>query len=163
MTDKTYFINLASQRDCNEFIRHELETAGIKIIEGVDGQRNEVPYNVVGVLGGRGLSDSEVEAFQNSKILKLNKKILIDGYPYVFIRNWNYYVVIGLISLSAAKEIYRQTSGTVRVAGHCANPDPSAWINRSTVLGQQVVSGYHIDDQDGLNLFVQILRENNLF
>lgn len=75
---------------------------------------------------------------------------------YVFERVWSYWIVHGPVPIETAWEMYNDPRGeiSVRVAGHCGCPEPvDPWI-RHREAGD-VVDEYHIDTQDGLNLFAE--------
>jgi hypothetical protein len=171
--------NLAGNKDCDKYIKDELERAGIDVIP-VDGSDNEVPATLGGRLG-----------------------------PFTFTRAWHYWVVSGPMPLDVAKELYAHPEGarTVRVAGHCGCPAPEdPWVQwhasdgahlwpkekyekelagikdshlSKTIKGmidsgeyrvsehlekdgEPYVMSYHIDDQAGLLLFATKVREHKL-
>lgn len=73
-----------------------------------------------------------------------------------FKRAWSYWVVNGPVSVELAWELYNDPRGRydVRVAGHCGCPEPTVpWT--TVVDGIDSVTEYHIDSQDGLNLFAE--------
>lgn len=73
-----------------------------------------------------------------------------------FERVWSYWVVNGPVSVELAWELYNDPRGRydVRVAGHCGCPEPvDPWT--TVVDGIDSVTEYHIDSQDGLNLFAE--------
>ena len=75
--------------------------------------------------------------------------------PFKFYRAWYYWVVNGPMPLAMANRIYDDPNGRldVRVAGHCGCPPPNEWED------QGFVNSYHIDSQEGLNLFADCVRE----
>lgn len=73
-----------------------------------------------------------------------------------FERAWYYWVVSGPVPIPLAKELYEDPRGRhdVRVDGHCGCPEPEKpWTE--IVDGVECVTTYHIDSQDGLNLFAE--------
>lgn len=75
---------------------------------------------------------------------------------YIFTRAWTYWVVTGPVPIDVAWEMYNDPRGAkdVRVAGHCGCPEPAEpWIRKREA--GDVVDSYHIDTQDGLNLFAE--------
>lgn len=77
-------------------------------------------------------------------------------HPFRFERAWYYWVVTGPVSIEIAREMYEDPRGRadVRVAGHCGCPAPEApWTE--TIDGVECVTEYHIDSQEGLNLFAE--------
>lgn len=79
--------------------------------------------------------------------------------PFKFERLWYYYEVVGQVPLKVAQELYADPVGRkeVRVAGHCGCPPPEEWVNH-----ENCISSYHIDSQNGLNLFVSTLQKHGL-
>jgi len=77
---------------------------------------------------------------------------------FEFRRLWYYWSVKGPVTLAAAQEMYANPNGVrdVRVAGHCGCPAPEEWACNG------IVNSYHIDTQEGLNMFVQVLRKHGL-
>lgn len=73
--------------------------------------------------------------------------------PFTFERLWYYYAARGSVPLAVARELYDHPIGRryVRVDGYAGNREPSGRIDV-----------YHIDSQDGLNLFVETLRRHGL-
>ena len=71
-----------------------------------------------------------------------------------FQRAWYYWTVEGKVPLDIAEKLYAHPEGekSVRVAGHCGCPPPKEWAKDG------FVDSYHIDTQEGLNLFVQAMR-----
>jgi hypothetical protein len=132
-------INLAGKEDCDNHIRVELTKAFIPIVEVEKDLRHyEVPFTLIGKLG-----------------------------DFTFKRLWYYWVVKGKVPMAAAKEMYANPNGVkdVRVAGHCGCPPPEEWARNDKYEKDPVngfVDSYHIDTQEGLNMFVQVLRKYKL-
>ena len=97
--------NLAGRKDCDEYIRRELERCRIDIVE-VELTRSEVPYTLEGRLG-----------------------------DFEFRRAWYYWVVRGSVPLEVAQEIYADPVGhtDIRVAGNAGCPPPEEWAHRGFV------------------------------
>lgn len=75
---------------------------------------------------------------------------------FEFVRAWSYWIVKGPVPIDIAWEMYCDPRGKddVRVAGHCGCPEPiEPWIE--IIDGKEYVTLYHIDTQDGLNLFAE--------
>lgn len=123
--------NLAGNKDCDHCIRSELVQAGIELTQ-IDRTRHEVPSSV----GGR---------------------IVCDGNEIMLYRAWYYWVASGPVPLELARKMYSGPVGVndVRVAGHCGCPPPDEWQHDG------FINTYHIDSQEGLNLFAQSIREWN--
>lgn len=152
--------NLAGVKECDSDIQEELNEAGIEI-QKIELGKTEVPYTLMGKLGS-----------------------------FEFCRSWYYWVVKGDVPLEAAQEMYVNEIGRkdVRVAGNCGCPPPEEWAlptnideilsdmkiasigikelrdmcNEGKIVGPRFVSTYHIDSQEGLNLFTETLRKHNL-
>ena len=73
-------------------------------------------------------------------------------------RAWYYWVVDGEMPIEIAREIHANPIGAhdVRVHGHCGRPSPDEWCKG------EPVRGYHIDSQEGLNLFASMVRKHGL-
>ena len=148
--------NLAGVETCDDDIRLELAKAGITAFDIKKG-RSEVPYSVVGLLGHKEFSDDELEFF---KMMECNITLA----SFTFTRSWYYWSVTGYVPLEVADIMYANPNGVkeIRAGGDCACRPPSTWVEKTLVCGKQVVSNYHIDTQEGLNYFVQTLKEHGL-
>jgi hypothetical protein len=171
--------NLAGDKECDKYIKEELDRACIDVIP-LDRKGYEVPASIGGRLG-----------------------------PFTFTRAWYYWMVEGPMPLNVAKELYAHPEGarTVRVHGHCGCPAPEAWVywlnDNGSILwprhkyeaelkqfsdspvmldsiknmvdsgeyvvsddlqkdGSPYVTSYHIDDQAGLLLFAMKVRDHSL-
>lgn len=70
-----------------------------------------------------------------------------------FRRAWYYWMAEGPgIPPHIAEKLHATHGKVVRVAGHCGCPSPIEWYEGFAV------GGYHIDTQDGLNAFAEMLR-----
>lgn len=165
-------INLVGNKDCDRHIKLELERARIPI-ERALGCRNEVPYSVIGQLGG-----------------------------ITFKRAWTYWDAEGLVPLETAEELYSDPVGRtdIRVSGLAGAPAPLEWVEWRTPDGTEVwptakeaehravverfplvipvdclysdnpeelgakgfISNYHIDTEVGLRVFADTLRAHSL-
>ena len=158
-------LNLAGRKDCDQFIRKELNKAGIPIIAR-DLTRREVPASIAGQLG-----------------------------PFSFERGWYYWVVRGPMPLHIARKLHRHPEGrAIRATGDACGEHPTqfavrmhkgkevapteeqadwlAFCERKSYakpddyifsddpqLGQRFVLSYHIDTQAGLRAFVRAVRK----
>ena len=115
--------NAAGDKNCDEYLRQELEKAGIEIIELGFPVRQEVPASIVGILNG-----------------------------WTFKRAWYYWVAKAgegvALPFEIAEELHEQHGQAVRVSGHCGCPAPREWYKEPWHMG---VPLYHVDSQDGLN------------
>ena len=167
--------NLAGNKECDKMIIRELGEAGITVFHGIN-SRGEVPYSAIGVLGewyDAKKIEKKVQAFP-----PLKKLIQADDmkryFKYTFVRAWYYWVATGPIPLSVARLLYNNPVGkkNIRVAGHCGCPPPDK--EKDGVLlwagpyegpydeeGAAVYT-YHIDSQEGLNLFIGTIKEYGL-
>jgi len=148
----------------NDQIRVELESAGISIIplSGPQQKFTEVPYAMIGALGSQKMVN---EYLKMTRLLDSESiDSLCENLEFVFVRRWSYWSVTGYVPLDTAVKMYRDPIGKrdVRVAGHCGCPPPEEWILPKLVAGQEVVTNYHIDSQEGLNLFVRSVVEDKL-
>lgn len=82
---------------------------------------------------------------------------------FTFERAWYYWVVKGRVPIAQAWEIYFNGAGqkNVRVSGHASSPAPTDWVETGDD-GMEFISSYHIDSQEGLNLFTFVIRRANL-
>lgn len=126
--------NLAGNKDCDRYIKVELARAKIPIVQvKLDTLHHEVPFTLAGQLG-----------------------------DFKFERFWYYWSVSGgEVPVVAAWEIYCHPNGKndVRVDGHCGCPAPE---HPHHLNANDCVDFYHIDTQEGLNMFVQKLRKHRL-
>jgi hypothetical protein len=161
--------NLAGVKECDEFISHELELAGIHqiVLDESERQNHEVPFTVIGLLGATHFRKEWDEMLIKSPgLVKLfSPKNITPHVSFIFCRAWYYWIVTGFVPLHVAEELYADPIGKkdVRVSGHCGCPAPKEWIkDRQLIAGHQCVESYHIDSQEGLNLFVRTLRAHSL-
>ncbi len=164
--------------ECDEAIRHELQSAGIAVVPGAQAAGTEVS-SITGHLG-----------------------------PFTFRRAWSHWVVQGLVPLEVARELYGDPVArkSLRVGGHAARPAPgqfaTVWLDQDGNLrlplgdkeetgemlavqypaahqriehgarvdfvadpgysGRGFVDGYHIDTDDGLVVFAEMMRRYGL-
>jgi hypothetical protein len=122
--------NLARNRRCDTFIREELRLAGVTIVENGADGTGEVPARVTGKFD-----------------------------HLAFKRAWYYWGVKGAVPADVAFKLWHDPIGRhCRVAGTAGGDDPTRYV--VTRHGERVVCDYHIDTQDGLNLFVRLMREH---
>lgn len=136
--------NLAGVAGCDEQITRELREAGIDLVWHERRSRGEVPWSVSGELNYG---------------------------EYRFARAWYYWVVTGRTPLETARQLW-ETDKTIRPGGHCApecvedhaDPQPEflEWLIEQRghtgemaelIRGSRRVPAWHIDTQEGLNLF----------
>jgi len=161
--------NLAGSVDCDNHIERELKEAGIKAVT-VQKTKREVPYTVIGMLGlfedkHNNGTEYEFDA-QYDALARMNnntEELLSKWASFTFHRGWRYWIVKGCVQLPVAEKLYElDKDKVIRVAGHAGAPEPKEWVNGVKVCGYDVVETYHIDTQEGLNLFVKTLQEYNL-
>lgn len=155
-------INLARDKNCDTIIREELSLAGIKIIsKKSDG---EVPYTIAGKLGN----------------------FTFYRYWYYWVV-WGDVPLEVAIEMYYGSAVGRRD---VRCAGHCGCPPPNDWAlpkrgplkkvvkelgitdttygnlsklcDEGTIDLPRFVDNYHIDSQEGLNLFVETIKRHGL-
>jgi hypothetical protein len=90
-------------------------------------------------------SDYEVAASITGKLGK-----------FVFTRAWSYWIVGGKVPLGVANKLYRLNKEKIRSGGDCACRSPETWAREG------FIDTYHIDSQEGLNLFVKTIKEHGL-
>lgn len=162
LAKRTNFPNVAGVTNCDILLEKELYEAHIPIRSGYDNWRlregtkpnngiivvkdwdsyiykyrskSEVPYHVIGNLG--------------------------DG-KFIFKRAWYYWMVKGNVPIKIANQLYKDPLGEkdVRVVGHCGCPPPKKWAEN--IDGKKCITSYHIDSQEGLNLFVKSLKDSGV-
>lgn len=126
--------NLAGKDYADEICELELRRADIPLVIATKPNGGEVDTRVTGKLGDIG-----------------------------FRRAWIYWAVRGFVPIEMAREMYADPIGrrAVRVAGHCGCPPPDEWSERwVTESGDgEFVDSYHIDTQEGLDLFVRMAHK----
>lgn len=160
--------NLTGNYDCDKVIRTELQSAGITVVVNPTRQGGDVPATLTGKLTRSGLV------------------------AFTFTRFWYYWVVKGNVPLEVAEEMFADPLGKrdVRVAGMAGNDDPKNWAlpsgddvaaylkengrssvncaeliklcNNGKITAKRFIQAYHIDTQEGLELFVSTLRKYGL-
>jgi hypothetical protein len=148
----------------SEQIRSELTEAGISILnlEGPQYKFTEVPYDCFGVLGkARQLEEmnSHSHLWDYGLWDSMQKN---NSFSFRFKRNWTYWVVSGYVPLRVADELYSTDLGKryVRSGGDAGLRLPLTWS--TWVGGKRFVDCYHIDTQEGLNLFVSTVQRHLL-
>lgn len=123
--------NAAGDSQCDEYIRQELEEAGIEILEFPCQIPGEVPTTLGGSLCG-----------------------------WKFKRAWYYWIASAkpgvVLPFDLADELHIQHGQEVRVAGHCGCPAPREWYKEGWFCG---VPSYHVDTQVGLNALAAAIRK----
>ena len=153
--------NLAGDPLCDIYILKELEAAGIASYPLRDPGNTEVPYTVIGGLGEKPLTQKDRDFVANNGIYIETVEFFN---PFIFTRAWYYWCVSGYVPLHVAEEMYEYPIGKkdIRANGHCGCPPPSEQVVQHKVCGMKVVDSYHIDSQEGLNLFVQTMKKHGL-
>lgn len=161
--------NLAGVKGCDEIIRDELAEAGIValLLPGEDVSKHEVPWQVMGVLGAQSFMAEITKYPESSSVRKMMKAEFVDSEvaSFRFKRAWYYWMVGGYVPLNVALELYENPVGKkdIRVDGHAGCPSPNEYLKHPLIAGQHCIRSYHIDSQEGLNLFVATLKKHNLF
>lgn len=162
--------NLAGDMKCNPIIRRELNEAGIEVVEHPVRLPNEVPAGITGQLTHNGLPGfTFVRAW------------------YYWVVKGEVPLAVAKVLYTEPTGVGQRD---VRVAGHCGCPPPEEWAfprekdfwpilekmgigsisnrelaglcNSGQISAPRFVFEYHIDSQEGLNLFVRVLREHDL-
>lgn len=154
--------NLAGISSCDIVIKAELENAGITVVR-TEQNRGEVSYSITGEIPGE----------------------------FTMFRLWTYWVIDGYVPLNVANILYSTDIGkkNIQVKGDCSCPAPMQWakpkplvllpqlkrkgkelisqkdiremIENGEITGDLYIDSYHIDSQEGLNLFIETLRKHN--
>lgn len=123
-------------------IRGELIAAGILNLDGTGDPRNYMEDEFIRLVGGHQHTYKEVPC-----------AIFASKFRWKFERRWYYYAATGPgIPPEKAEEFHKTWGKQVRVDGHCGCPSPLEWEHGFAV------GSYHIDTQEGLNAFVELLR-----
>lgn len=103
------------------------------------------------------LNEAGIPAHPYDHVGEVNATLCGKWGDFLLVRAWSYWVVLGPVVLDIAWQLYHDPRGRydVRVAGHCGCVEPiPPWIN--TRKTPYTVDEYHIDSQDGLNLFAEL-------
>jgi len=163
------FPNLAGREDCDEHIRRELETAGVEIVEAE--ASSEVPYHFEGRLGDFKFSRAWYYWVVNGKVpLEVARKMYEDPEGKKAVRaaghcccpppeEWAFPsqedIEKSLKEIGWEKwvEFDGKTYPSINY-GQMAE-----LCNDGKIKGDRFVDTYHIDTQEGLNLFVKAIKE----
>jgi len=156
--------NLAGVKTCDEAIKQELKEAGIKAVNVGRRENREVPSEYIGI-------------FNNFVFSRAWCYWIVTGYMPLKYAQHIY-------------KNYKDLN--IRVAGHCGNPPPEEWCepkdmnelcnpiandylshkisseechakcNAIRSQGEQFVTNYHVDTQEGLNRFVETVKNNGI-
>lgn len=162
--------NLAGRKDCDLQIRKELKEAGIELVCHPEPPRNEVPASVTGKLGEFTFTrawyywmvdgDIPLNVAEEMYANPIGKKdVRVAGhcgcppprewaFPKMEVLNEK-----GIIKLPDEKHRFRQGPTYGELARMC---------NSGKINAPRLVENYHIDSQEGLNLFTSTLRKHNL-
>ena len=136
--------NLAGFKDCDEYIKIELEKAKLTPVEQSLSD-SEVPYKLFGKVGNWTLKRAWYYWMASTED---------DGLPID--------IALEMHNKKYPDEMYdeyctnRVYGDLIRVGGHCGSPSPDEFGGRSGF-----VTSYHIDSQEGLNEFVRVIKELN--
>ena len=172
--------NLAGVNNCDEYIKEELEKAGIPIIGKIS--KGEVPYSIAGKLGdwsfGRAWYYWAASVPEHQGIglpLSVAKELHLKEYPF-----------------EEQKPRYggliEKYGDVVRVSGHVGAPHPKEWAfptrevldkesekleidwglipfgelrkmcDEGKIVGDRFVDSYHIDTQEGFNELSRLIQ-----
>jgi hypothetical protein len=121
------------------------------IVSEIESQLNQLDQNIQAELAQAGIDVVSTETRADGEV---PTKVTGTFKGFKFVRAWSYWVVRGDASVYLAKQIYADPIGheSIRTDGFAGNMDPKG----------ESVSLYHIDTQEGLNRFVQlVLNQNN--
>ncbi|MCP4180336.1 MAG: hypothetical protein GY756_21440 [bacterium] len=178
-------INLTGYQNCDIFIRKELKKANVNIIEGIK-QSSSVTFSIIGVLA----DESESLKFFQDHYKKFKNSILSDindytsYFPFVFLRKWSYWHVIGYVPIETAQYFYNQKdeiSDAIRIRGNAGYGSPEKRLKENNyILGEMNDASYcppekrflmrkiadetvikycHIMTQNALNFFSETLSK----
>lgn len=150
LAKKTNFPNMAGVTDCDRWIEKELHEAEIPIRSGFENwSLRKGTKRSKGIMIVKDWEDYIYKYRSKSEVPYHVIGNLEDG-KLLFTRAWYYWVVKGTVKYKVAKKIFKHPIGKrdVRAYGHigCIKP-------------KRGVGGYHIDSQEGLNLFVKMVKE----
>ena len=127
----------------NDVLRGELAAAGIEVIEPT--------------------AEEIAKATEHGYRALVKGQLRRRGKPVMkFIRCWYYWEANGRVPYRAAMALWKDPVGKqyVRAAGVSHGDDPRNWLDYDH--RGAYIECYHIDDQDGLNLFVAELRKRGV-
>lgn len=167
--------NLAGDMDCDEVIRKELEEARIEIVQHPKQLQNEVPATLTGQLAHKGgIKFTFVRAWYYWVVhgevpLKVAQKMYADPMGKKDVRvaghcgcpppeEWAFpktevLVKLGIYKPPDDEHPYGQTPTYGELAKMC---------NSGEIKASRYVETYHIDSQEGLNLFVKTMKKHRL-
>ena len=123
--------NAAGDKNCDEYLRKELEIAGIDIHDfGFVLSNREVPSRLLGLLHG-----------------------------WSFERSWYYWAAkteTTPLLFKYADPLHEKYGKDVRVDGHCGCPSPREWFKDKWHIG---VNHYYIDSEWGLKALADAIRK----
>lgn len=147
-----------------ETTRKELTEAGVQILGISEPLAFEVPASDIGVLTSEKKYEesSTFTRYYNTESVRHWAEGGSDMFDFVFVRNWYYWSVHGNIPLRIANEMYQSEPGRkdIRSGGDAGCRPPDTWAKWDA--GRWVIRHYHIDSQEGLNLFVQTVKKHGL-
>jgi len=169
-------INLAGRKDCDSYIEKELREAGVQLRKvKPDLIHNEVPYSIEGKLGEFKFSrawtywvvDGEVPLYVAEEIYATydgKKYIRADGHCGCLEPK-----LVASYYLKNGKKLISDPEGKQKKEfEHCIEHNLFEQeqmiiyefvIDRTKCYDYAVVDCYHIDTQDGLNLFSEIIKQ----
>lgn len=144
----TNFPNLAGVPNCDEWIQKELDEAGVPIRSAFENWVVKKGEHSNGLqITNKLIAGDYEDRYRPTSEVPYHIKGELNG--YTFRRSWYYWVVRGEVSKKIAKKIYKNPIGKrdVRAHGHGGCISPKGRVNV-----------YHIDSQEGLNLFVKMIN-----
>lgn len=98
-----------------------------------------------------GIKAAGFESFRHNR--EVPTKYMGELCMWGFKRAWRYWVADGPgVPADKAEEFHKTWGQVVRVDGHCGCPSPLGWFHGFAV------GRYHIDSQEGLNAFADLLK-----
>lgn len=164
-----HFKNLAGAAYADIVIKKELEDAGIAVVQG-DRTRSEVPYTLTGKLGDNSFARAWTYWTVDSMVpLAAAQEMYADEVGAKFVRvaghcgcpapeEWATYY--GSDSKILAPVSEKPAEG--RVLDWCLGEGGYRFVEDPSAEGEAFVTSYHIDNMQGLKLFVETIRKHNL-
>jgi len=161
--------NLAGVKDCDVYIINELNEAGITILS-VNQIKGEVPYTVIGILGNFTFRRAWYYWMVDGDVpLEIAKEIYVSSVGKKDIR------VAGNCGCPPPEEWAFPKPEVLIKLGICKPPsnehpfgdgptceELAKMCNNGIITAPRFVDTYHIDSQNGLNLFVNTIKKYDL-
>lgn len=160
-------VNLAGVKSCDETIEKELQEAGIEILHLRMPEHSEVPANIVGKCNNFIFTRAWRYWVVNGYMPLEYAIEMYDKYKDLMIRVGGHAGNMRPEKWARPKDFEKRCIETLpienlmngKISGDAANKVYSK-IRKE---GDQFIRHYHIDTQEGLNQFVKMIKDNNIF